>query len=109
MNCECTAPIRHQGRPACRRLPPGTRAHAVDIDVPGDRPIDIASGPTVADPTTCADALAILRRHGIEMPAAVRDVLESGLGESIKPGDLRLARSEVCMIAAPQMALEAAA
>jgi glycerate 2-kinase len=78
-------------------------------DVPGDRPIDIASGPTVADPTTCDDALAILRRYGIEMPGAVRDVLESGRGESVKPGDPRLARSAVRMIATPQMALEAAA
>jgi glycerate 2-kinase len=78
-------------------------------DVPGDRPIDIASGPTVADPTTCADALAILRRYGIELPGPVREVLESGRGESVKPGDSRLARSTVRMIATPQMALEAAA
>jgi glycerate 2-kinase len=78
-------------------------------DVPGDRPIDIASGPTVADPTTCADALAIARRYGIELPAPVREVLESGRGESVKPGDPRLARSTVRMIATPQMALEAAA
>jgi glycerate 2-kinase len=78
-------------------------------DVPGDRPIDIASGPTVADPTTCADALAIVRRYGIELPAPVREVLESGRGESVKPGDPRLARSTVRMIATPQMALEAAA
>jgi glycerate 2-kinase len=78
-------------------------------DVPGDRPIDIASGPTVADPTTCADALAIVRRYGIELPEPVREVLESGRGESVKPGDARLARSTVRMIATPQMALEAAA
>jgi glycerate 2-kinase len=78
-------------------------------DVPGDRPIDIASGPTVADPTTCADALAILRRYGIELPGPVREVLESGRGESVKPGDPRLARSAVRLIATPQMALEAAA
>ncbi len=39
-------------------------------DVPGDDPIDIASGPTAADPTTCADALAIVKRYGIELPAA---------------------------------------
>jgi glycerate 2-kinase len=78
-------------------------------DVPGDRPIDIASGPTVADPTTCADALAIARRYGIELPGPVREVLESGRGESVKPGDARLARSSVRMIATPQMALEAAA
>jgi glycerate 2-kinase len=78
-------------------------------DVPGDRPTDIASGPTVADPTTCEDALNILRRYAIDVPPAVRDLLESGRGESVKPGDSRLARAEVRMIATPQMALEAAA
>ncbi len=78
-------------------------------DVPGDNPMDIASGPTVADPTTSADALDIVRRYGIDLPAAVREVLESGRGESIKPGDARLARAETRMIATPQMALEAAA
>jgi hydroxypyruvate reductase len=78
-------------------------------DVPGDRPADIASGPTVADPTTCEDALNILRRYAIDVPPAVRDLLESGRGESVKPGDSRLARAEVRMIATPQMALEAAA
>ena len=78
-------------------------------DVPGDDPTDIASGPTVADPTTCADALAIIARYRIALPAAVRDVLASGAGESVKPGDARLARSDVRMITAPQIALEAAA
>jgi hydroxypyruvate reductase len=78
-------------------------------DVPGDRPIDIASGPTVADPTTCADALAIVRRYGIELPGPAREVLESGRGESVKPGDPGLAHAEVRMVATPQMALEAAA
>ncbi len=77
-------------------------------DVPGDNPMDIASGPTVADPTTCVDALAIVRRYGIPLPAEVLDVLESGRGESIKPGDERIARVETRMIATPQMALEAA-
>src|SRR5476649_1113357 len=47
-------------------------------DVPGDRPTDIASGPTVADPTTCADALNILRRYAIDVPEAVRAILEIG-------------------------------
>ena len=78
-------------------------------DVPGDDPINIASGPTVADPTTCDDALAVLRRYGIALPPNVLDVLESGRGESVKPGDARLARTETRMIATPQMALEAAA
>lgn len=78
-------------------------------DVPGDNPTDIASGPTVADPTSCADALDVIRRYGIDVPAVVRATLESGRGETVKPGDPRLARAEVRMIATPQMALEAAA
>ncbi len=78
-------------------------------DVPGDRPIDIASGPTVPDPSTCEDALAIVRRYGIDLPAAARRLLESGAGESDKPGDARLARAEAHIVAAPQLALEAAA
>ncbi|WP_066456104.1 glycerate kinase type-2 family protein [Castellaniella caeni] len=78
-------------------------------DVPGDQPCDIASGPTVADPTTCADALDIVRRYGIELPAGARQLLESSAGETIKPGDPRLARVETHLIATPQMALEAAA
>jgi hydroxypyruvate reductase len=78
-------------------------------DVPGDSPIDIASGPTVADPTTCADALGILRRYAINVPDAVRELLESGRGESVKPGDPRLSGAEARIVATPQMALEAAA
>ncbi len=78
-------------------------------DVPGDNPADIASGPTVADPTTAADAIAILRRHGIDLPPAVLAVLHGTEAESIKPDDPRLARAETKIIAAPQMALEAAA
>ncbi len=61
--------------------------------MPGDDPIDIASGPTVVDPTTCADALAIVDRYRIELPPGVRERLESGELESVKPGDPRLARS----------------
>lgn len=78
-------------------------------DVPGDRPLDIASGPTVADPTTCADALSIVRRYGIDLPAKARELLENDLCESIKPGDPRLAGATTQLIATPQMALEAAA
>ncbi len=78
-------------------------------DVPGDDPVDIASGPTVGDPSTCADALAIIDRYGIAIPAAVRARLESGEGETVKPDDPRLARAETRMITAPQMALVAAA
>lgn len=78
-------------------------------DVPGDNPMDIASGPTVADPTTCQDALEIVRRYGIELPDGARFLLESGQGETVKPGDSRLAGVTTHLIATPQMALEAAA
>jgi glycerate 2-kinase len=78
-------------------------------DVPGDDPIDIASGPTVPDPSTCADALEIVRRYGIAVPARALNLLESGEGETPKPGDPRLSSIETRFIATPQMALEAAA
>jgi hydroxypyruvate reductase len=78
-------------------------------DVPGDDPCDIASGPTVGDPTTCADALAILRRYGIAVPPRVSEILESGAGESVKPEDPRLQGNAIRLIATPQMALERAA
>jgi hydroxypyruvate reductase len=78
-------------------------------DVPGDDPIDIASGPTVPDPTTCADALDILRRYAVEVPPHVQSLLESGEGESVKPGHARLPATETRFIATPQLALEAAA
>ena len=78
-------------------------------DVPGDAPEVIASGPTVADTSTCADALAILRRYRIAIPEAVLRGLESGAFESIKPGDARLLGHAVHLIATPQQSLEAAA
>ncbi|MCB1774170.1 MAG: glycerate kinase [Gammaproteobacteria bacterium] len=78
-------------------------------DVPGDDPNDIASGPTVADPTDCAAALAIVDRYGIALPAHVREVLESGRGETVKPDDPRMRDVTTHLVATPQMALEAAA
>ena len=78
-------------------------------DVPGDQPLDIASGPTVPDPTTCADALAIVERHGMSLPASVMQVLHSGAGESVKPDDPRLPPLDTRLVATPQQALQAAA
>jgi hydroxypyruvate reductase len=78
-------------------------------DVPGDAPTDIASGPTVADSSSCTDALAIVQRYQIAMPDAMRALLQSGAGETVKPGDPRLHNSSVRMVTAPQIALEAAA
>ncbi|MFZ5783604.1 MAG: glycerate kinase type-2 family protein [Pseudomonadota bacterium] len=82
-------------------------------DVPNDDPGVIGSGPTVADPTTFADALAVLARYRIEPPTAVRRHLESGAAgdveETPKPGDPRLARVETITVATPQRSLDAAA
>lgn len=78
-------------------------------DVPGDDPAVIASGPTVADPTCCADALAVLLRYGIEVPAAIAQALEQGALETPKPGHASFAHHQVQMIATPQLSLEAAA
>ena len=78
-------------------------------DVPGDDPSVIASGPTVPDASSCADALAILARYGIPLPAVARAGLESGAFETPKPGDVCFAGHEVRLIATPQQSLEAAA
>ena len=78
-------------------------------DVPGDKPMDIASGPTVADPTTREQALAVLRRYGIAVPQPVAAWLASAAAESVKPGDPRLLGAQTRMVATPQRALEAAA
>ncbi len=78
-------------------------------DVPGDDPADIASGPTVADPSTFADARAVVRRLSLSIPQSVITHLQAARDESPKPGDPRLARSRSHLIASPQQSLEAAA
>jgi hydroxypyruvate reductase len=78
-------------------------------DVPGDSPAVIASGPTVADPTTFADALAILEKYVIAEPNAVVAHLRASADETPKPGDPRLAGGDCILVATPQRALEAAA
>ncbi len=82
-------------------------------DVPGDDPSVIASGPTVPDASTFADAQAVLRKHAIAPPAAIRRHLEDGaagrIEETPKPGDARLAGGITVMTVTPMAALEAAA
>jgi hydroxypyruvate reductase len=78
-------------------------------DVPGDDLSTIASGPTVPDPTRCADALEIVERYAIELPAAARQALLSGAAETPKAGDPRFARCESYVIATAQSSLAAAA
>ena len=86
------------------------RCHTLLIsDVPGDDPAIIASGPTVGETTSVADAKAILKRYRIDLPDHVANHLESAAAACISPDDPRLARAENHIIATPFMSLEAAA
>ncbi|WP_435635995.1 glycerate kinase type-2 family protein [Pseudomonas solani] len=96
------------GRLAKACWPASVYTYAIS-DVPGDEATVIASGPTVADPTTSAEALAILARYQIEVPANVRAWLLDPRSETVKPGDPVLSRSHFQLIATPQQSLDAAA
>lgn len=96
------------GRLAAAAWPASVLTLAIS-DVPGDDPAVIASGPTVGDPTTCADALRVLDFYHIAIPSELRQRLRSGDLETPKPGDPRLAHSEFRLIASPRQMLEAAA
>jgi hydroxypyruvate reductase len=88
--------------------------HAAEIvtlaisDVPRDDPSAIASGPTVPDPTTLADARAIVARYGLDVGDAVRRALDDPANESCKPGDPAFARTRFELIARPKASLDAA-
>src|SRR6476469_5408434 len=77
-------------------------------DVPRDDPSAIASGPTVPDPTTLADARAIVAKYGLDIDDAVRRALDDARNESCKPGDPAFARATYELIARPKASLEAA-
>jgi hydroxypyruvate reductase len=109
MNCVRKHLSAIKGGRLATRCAPARVVTLLISDVPGDAPEVIASGPTVPDTTTCADALGILARYGIEIPPAARAGLESGAFESPKPGDPRFKGHAVHMIATPQQSLEAAA
>jgi hydroxypyruvate reductase len=96
------------GRLACAAWPAKTVTLAIS-DVPGDVPSTIASGPTVADPTTLADARAVLVRHGIEIPAAVAAALDNPANETSKATDARLSHAHFHLVATQADALHAAA
>ncbi|WP_454762868.1 glycerate kinase type-2 family protein [Cupriavidus campinensis] len=119
----CGAPItemnivrKHLSRIQGGRLAQASKAPVTTLivsDVAGDDPSAIASGPTVPDPSTYADALAILQRYGASVPASVQSHLERGargeIDETPKPGDSLFARVENRMIATAHGSLEAAA
>ncbi|RZI99038.1 MAG: glycerate kinase, partial [Haliea sp.] len=109
MNCVRKHLSRIKGGRLAAACAPARVVTLTISDVPGDDPSIIASGPTVPDATTCSDAIAILKRYGIEVPAALMADLESGALETPKPGDAVFDGHQVHMIATPQESLEAAA
>jgi hydroxypyruvate reductase len=110
---------RHVSRIKGGRLRKATPAPMLTLaisDVPGNDPATIGSGPTVADPTTLAEARAVLARHlprmqalGIEVPPAVAGILSDPANETPKPGDPAFASAEYRIIATPARSLAAAA
>lgn len=109
MNCVRKHLSRIKGGRLAAACAPARVVTLTISDVPGDDPSVIASGPTVPDASSCADALAILKRYGIAVPAEVLSRLESGALETPKPGNPAFEGHEVHMMATPQQSLEAAA
>ncbi len=109
MNCVRKHLSRIKGGRLAAACAPARVVTLTISDVPGDDPSIIASGPTVPDASSCAEALVILKRYGIDVPADVLAQLESGALETPKPGDPAFDGHEVHMMATPQQSLEAAA
>jgi len=109
MNCVRKHLSRIKGGRLAAACAPARVVTLTISDVPGDDPSVIASGPTVPDASTCADALSILKRYAIDVPGPVLDLLERNGLETPKPGDACFAGHAVHMIATPQQSLEAAA
>ena len=95
------------GRLAARAAPARLVTLAIS-DVPGDDPSVIGSGPTVPDPSTLADARAIVTRYRLDLPPAVETALADPRNESPKPGNAAFARSEYRLVARPADAFRAA-
>jgi len=109
MNCVRKHLSRIKGGRLAAACAPARVVTLTISDVPGDDPSIIASGPTVADASTCADALAILQRYAIHVPSPVQQALQAGSWETPKPGSPVFDGHSLHMIATPQQSLEAAA
>lgn len=109
MNCVRKHLSRIKGGRLAAACAPARVVTLTISDVPGDDPSVIASGPTVPDASSCADAVAILQRYAIEVPGAIMSLLEQGALETPKPGDAVFGGHEVHVIATPEQSLEAAA
>ena len=109
MNCVRKHLSRIKGGRLAAACAPARVVTLTISDVPGDDPSTIASGPTVPDATSCAEAVAILQRYGIDVPGDIMSLLEQGALETPKPGNKVFDGHEVHLIATPQQSLEAAA
>jgi len=109
MNCVRKHLSRIKGGRLAAACAPARVVTLTISDVPGDDPSIIASGPTVADASTCADALAVLQRYAIALPPAALQALADGAWETPKPGSPVFASHALHMIATPQQSLEAVA
>jgi len=107
MNCVRKHLSRIKGGRLAAACAPAQCLTLLISDVPGDDPAVIASGPSVPDPSSCAQALDILRRYAIAIPASVEAALRSGALETPKPGSF--ASAGVHLIATPAQSLQAAA
>jgi glycerate 2-kinase len=109
MNCVRKHLSRIKGGRLAAACAPARVVTLTISDVPGDDPSIIASGPTVADASTCADALAILQRYAIDVPPLALQALQAGTWETPKPGSTVFDGHSLHMTATPQQSLEAAA
>ncbi len=108
MNCVRKHLSRIKGGRLAAACAPAQVVTLAISDVPGDDPSVIASGPTVPDATTCADAWAILQRYKIAVPAAIEAALKASALETPKPSPV-WDKQPVHLIATPQQSLDAAA
>ena len=99
---------RIKGGRLVQRAAPAPVVTLAISDVPGDDPAVIGSGPTVPDPTTLADARAVLQRYAIAAPAPVASALADPANESPKPGDPVFGNTRFRLIARPADAFQAA-
>lgn len=108
MNCVRKHISRIKGGRLAARLAPARVVTLAISDVPGDDPSVIASGPTVPDPTTLAQALAGLARYKVVPPASVAALLADAASETPKPGDAIFAKSTFQIVCRPADAVRAA-
>lgn len=109
MNCIRKHLSRIKGGRLAAACAPAKVVTILISDVPGDDPQVIASGPTVPDATTFADALRLVRHYEMDLPASAMAILEAGEEETPKPGDPIFENTEIRMAAAPRLSLVAAA